>query len=125
MNDTKKIIKKRGGRPKVNPAEKLKYRIPVRLCTKDYFALKAKASQAKMTCTEVARKAIIGCQILQRLSPEQMDCIRKLSGMGNNLNQIARRANVEGYTNARSEYLYLAENIDNVISIIENDSENS
>ena len=125
MNDTKKIIKKRSGRPKVNPAEKLKYRIPVRLCTKDYFTLKAKATQAKMTYTEVARKAIIGCQILQRLTPEQMDCIRKLSGMGNNLNQIARRANAEGYTNARSEYLYLADNIDNVISKIENDSENS
>jgi len=125
MSDTKKITDKRGGRPKVNPAEKLKYRIPVRLCTKDYFALKAKAAQAKMTCTEVARLAIIGCQIRQRLTPEQMDCIRKLSGMGNNLNQIARRANAEGYTNARSEYLCLAENIDNVINTIENGSENS
>ena len=125
MSDTKKITDKRGGRPKVNPAEKLKYRIPVRLCTKDYFALKAKAAQAKMTCTEVARLAIIGCQIRQRLTPEQMDCIRKLSGMGNNLNQIARKANAEGYANARSEYLYLAENIDNVINTIENGSENN
>ena len=125
MSDTKKITDKRGGRPKVNPAEKLKYRIPVRLCTKDYFALKAKAAQAKMTCTEVARLAIIGCQIRQRLTPEQMDCIRKLSGMGNNLNQIARKANAEGYANARSEYLYLAENIDNIINTIENGSENS
>jgi len=116
---------KRGGRPKMNSAEKLKYRIPVKLCTKDYFALKAKATQAKMTPTEVARKAIIGCQILERLTPEQMDCIRKLSGMGNNLNQIARKANAEGYANARSEYLYLAENIDNIINTIENGSENS
>ena len=125
MSDTKKIINKKGGRPKLNPAEKLKYRILVKLCTKDYFALKAKAAQAKMTCTEVARKAIIGCQILQRLTPEQMDDIRKLSGMGNNLNQIARKANAEGYANARSEYLYLADNIDNVISKIDNGSENS
>ena len=83
---------KRGGRPKMNSAEKLKYRIPVKLCTKDYFALKAKATQAKMTPTEVARKAIIGCQILERLTPEQMNHIRILSGMGNNLNQIARKA---------------------------------
>jgi len=118
-------VNKRGGRPKMNSAEKLKYRIPVKLCTKDYFALKAKATQAKMTPTEVARKAIIGCQILERLTPEQMDCIRKLSGMGNNLNQIARKANAEGYANARSEYLYLAENIDNIINTIENGSENS
>ena len=116
---------KKGGRPKLSPAEKLKYRIAVNLCTKDYYALKAKASQAGMTCTEVARLAITGCQIRQRLTPEQMDYIRKLSGMGNNLNQITRKANVEGYTNVRSEYLYLADKIDNVINTMENDSKNS
>jgi hypothetical protein len=73
----------------------------------------------------VARLAITGCQIRQRLTPEQMDSIRKLSGMGNNLNQIARRANAEGYTNARSEYFYLADKIDNVINQLEDDSQNS
>ena len=116
---------KKGGRPKLNSAEKLKYRIAVNLCTKDFYALKAKASQAGMTCTEVARLAIIGCQIRQRLTPEQMDYIRKLSGMGNNLNQIARKANAEGYSNTRNEYLYLADKIDNVINVMEDDSKNS
>ena len=116
---------RKGGRPELSPAEKLKYRVAVKLCTKDFFDLKAKATQAGTTCTEVARKAIIGCKILQRLTPEQMDYIRKLSGMGNNLNQITRKANAEGYTNNRSEYLYLADKIDNVINLMENDSENS
>jgi hypothetical protein len=45
--------------------------------------------------------------------------------MGNNLNQIARKANAEGYLNARSEYLYLADKIDNVIELIEDDGKNS
>ena len=116
---------KRGGRPKLSPAEKLKYRIAVNLCTKDFYALKSKAAHAGMTCTEVARLAIIGCHIRQRLTTEQMDCIRKLSGMGNNLNQITRKANAEGYKNTRSEYLYLADKIDNVINRMENDSQNS
>jgi hypothetical protein len=116
---------KKGGRPKLSPAEKLKYRVAVNLCTKDYYALKAKASQAGMTCAEVARLAIAGCQIRQRLTPEQMDCIRKLSGMGNNLNQITRKAHTEGYTNIRNEYLYLADKIDNVITQMEDDSQNS
>jgi hypothetical protein len=116
---------KRGGRPKLSPAEKLKYRIAVNLCTKDFFDLKAKATQAGMTCAEIARLAITGCQIHQRLTPEQMDCIRKLSGMGNNLNQVTRKANAEDYTNVRSEYLYLADRIDNVINQMEDDSQNS
>jgi hypothetical protein len=116
---------KKGGRPKLSLAEKLKYRVAVNLCTKDFYALKAKAGIAGMTLTEVARLAIIGCHIRQRLTPEQMDCIRKLSGMGNNLNQIAHKANTEGYTHARSEYLFLADKIDTVINRIENDSQNS
>jgi hypothetical protein len=116
---------KKGGRPKLSPAEKLKYRIAVNLCTQDYYVLKVKASQAGMTCTEVARLAITGCQIRQRLTPEQMDCIRKIAGMGNNLNQIAKRVNIEGYTNNRSEYLFLADNIDNVLTLLEDGSKNS
>jgi len=116
---------KKGGRPKLNSAEKLKYRIAVNLCTKDFFDLKAKATQAGITCAETARLAITNCQIWQRLTSEQMDCIRKLSGMGNNLNQIARRANREGYTNARTEYFYLADKIDDVLNQMESDSKNS
>jgi hypothetical protein len=119
MND------KRGGRPRLNPAEKLKYRVAVKLCTKDFYDLKAKATAAGMTPTEVARLAIVGCKIRQRLSAEQMDCIRKIAGMGNNLNQIARRANVEGYVNSRSEYLNLADKIDKVLNLLENGSQNS
>lgn len=114
---------KNGGRPKLSPAEKLKYRIAVNLCTKDYYALKAKAAQAGMTCTELARQAITDCKIQQRLTSEQMDCIRKISGMGNNLNQITRKANAEGYSNTRSEYFYLADKIDNALTLLENGSQ--
>ena len=48
-----------------------------------------------------------------------MDCIRKISGMANNLNQIARKANAAGYTNVRAEYLYLADKIDNELNLID------
>ena len=119
------IKNKKGGRPKLSPAEKLKYRIAVNLCTKDFYVLKAKANRAGMICTELARMAITGWQIRQRITAEQMDCIRKISGMGNNLNQITRKANIEGYTNIRSEYLYLANKIDNALTFLENDSKDS
>jgi hypothetical protein len=45
--------------------------------------------------------------------------------MGNNLNQIAHRANAGGCINARSEYLHLVDKIDKVINLLEDDSENS
>lgn len=45
--------------------------------------------------------------------------------MGNNLSQIAQRANAKGYINVRNEGLYLADKIDNVIEMIEDDGKNS
>ena len=110
---------KKVGRPKLSDAEKLKYRIAVKFCTKDFYELKAKANRAGMSYSEFARLAIIGCEIRERLTPKQMDCIRKISGMANNLNQIARKANAAGYTNARTEYLYLAPEIDKILNKID------
>jgi len=114
---------KKGGRPRLNPSQKLRYRVAVKLCAQDYDILRIKAAEASITCSELARMAITGCTIRQRLTPLQMDCIRKLSGMGNNLNQIARKANSEGYSNARGEYLFLADKVDKVITLLEDDSE--
>lgn len=112
------INERKGGRPKLSPAEKLKYRVAVKLCTKDFYTLKAKAVEAGMTYTELARLAICNCEIKQRLTSEQMDCIRRISGEGNNLNQIARKANAAGYNDVRIEYLFLADKIDDLLNMI-------
>ena len=112
------INKRKGGRPKLNSAEKLKYRVSVKLCTQDFYTLKAKATQAGVTYTELARLAISNCEIKQRLTLEQMECIRKISGEGNNLNQISRKANAAGYNDVRLEYLFLADKIDNLLNLI-------
>jgi len=109
---------KRGGRPKLDASKKRKYRVSVNLCTEDFYPLKRKVNDAGISLSEFARLAIIGCKIWQRFTSEQMDCIRKISGMANNLNQIARKANAAGYTDARTEYLYLAEKIDNELNSI-------
>jgi hypothetical protein len=42
--------------------------------------------------------------------------------MANNLNQIARKANAQGYINARQEYLNLADKIDKLLEQIRHDS---
>jgi len=44
-----------GGRPKKGPAEKLKYRVAVKLRTEDYYSLKARAREAGVSATEFAR----------------------------------------------------------------------
>ena len=115
----------KGGRPTKKLGEKRRYTISVKLNTKEHISLKTKASSAGISRSEYIRKCLSESIILPRLTPEINDYIRKLSGMGNNLNQIARRANAAGYSTSRSEYLYLADKIDNIIEMIEDDGKNS
>ncbi len=112
---------KRGGRPAKKLGEKRRYTVSVKLDTREYLSLKTKAGTAGISRSEYIRQSISGSVIRPLLAPELNDHIRKLSGMGNNLNQIARKANAGGYTNARSEYLYLADKIDNVIKDMQDD----
>ena len=112
---------KKGGRPAKKLGEKRKYTVSVKLAPREYISLRTKANSAGISKSEFIRQSISGSTIRPRMTPELNDHIRKLSGMGNNLNQIARRANTEGYANARGEYLRLAVKIDDLIEDIRND----
>ncbi len=95
-NDGRERTKK-GGRPVKGAAEKLKYRITVKMATEDYYLLKSKAKSAGVSASEFVRGCITEGGVKERLSKEHGDLIRKLCGMANNLNQLARKANADGY----------------------------
>ncbi len=81
----------KGGRPTKGAAEKKKYRITVKLTTEDYYTLKGKAISAGISMSEFVRKVLDKGNVIERLTIEQADFIRKLCGMANNLNQLAHR----------------------------------
>ena len=109
------------GRPPMAATEKRKYKITVRFATKEYFSLKEKARQAGITLSEYLRRASASSVVRERLRPQHLQHILQLTGMANNLNQIARKANATGYVSARTEYRYLASEIDDLISHIKDD----
>ena len=111
----------KGGRPTKSNSQKKGYRVNVKMSTEQYYTLKAKARDAGMTISECIRSSVMNSIIQQRLTPEIHDHIRKLCGMANNLNQIAHKANAQGYLNARSEYLHLADGIDKLLDELRND----
>lgn len=88
----------KGGRPVKEVTEKLKYRVTVKMATEDYYLLKSKVKSAGVSTSEFIRGCITEGGVKERLSKEHGDLIRKLCGMANNLNQLARKANAEGYT---------------------------
>ena len=62
----------------------------------EYYTLLGKAREASITRTEFLRQLITKAEVKARIKPEEMQLIRTVSGMANNLNQIAHRLNTFG-----------------------------
>lgn len=108
----------KGGRPVKEATEKLKYRVTVKMATEDYYLLKSKAKSAGVSASEFIRGCITEGGVKERLSKEHGDLIRKLCGMANNLNQLARKANAEGYASVFIPCRALMIEIDNLVNRI-------
>lgn len=108
----------KGGRPTKGAAEKKKYRITVKLTTEDYYTLKGKAISAGISMSEFVRKVLDKGNVIERLTIEQADFIRKLCGMANNLNQLAHHANVEGFYSIAPFHKLILAKIDEILNLI-------
>ena len=116
--DSRRERTNKGGRPVKGIAEKLKYRITVKMATEDYYLLKSKAKLAGVSASEFVRGCITEGGVKERLSKEHGDLIRKLCGMANNLNQLARKANAKGYASVFVPCRTLMIEIDNLVNRI-------
>ncbi len=83
--------KNKGGRPTKTLSEKRRYQVLLRLNTMEYYTLQGKAREASITRTEFLRRLITKAEVKARIKPGEMQLIRAVSGMANNLNQIAHR----------------------------------
>ena len=108
----------KGGRPTKGAAEKKKYRITVKLTTEDYYTLKGKAKNAGISMSEIVRKVLDKGNVIERLTVEQADFIRKLCGMANNLNQLAHHANAEGFHTVAPFHKTIIGKIDEFLNLI-------
>ena len=108
----------KGGRPTKGAAEKKKYRITVKLTTEDYYTLKGKAKSAGISMSEFVRKVLDKGNVIERLTIEQADFIRKLCGMANNLNQLAHRANADGFYAIAPFHKLILAKIDEILNLI-------
>ena len=99
-------------------ADKLKYRLTVKMATSDYYMLKGKARSAGISAGEFLRGCMRDGQVKERLTPEHTGYIRQLCGMANNLNQLAHKANAAGFAAVRMECRVLTARIEEVLNLI-------
>lgn len=108
----------KGGRPKKGAADKLKYRLTMKMATSDYYALKGKARNAGISAGEFLRRCMRDVEVKERLTPEHTGYIRQLCGMANNLNQLAHKANAAGFATVRMECRVLVACIEELLNLV-------
>ncbi len=108
--------KNRGGRPTVEESKRRSYTVNIRVNSQELMMLRLSAKEAGISDSEYARQAITKGKVEPRITPETMSLVRRLCGMDNNLNQIARQANTAGYRDVNRECLRLAAQIGSVIN---------
>lgn len=91
--------------------EKLSRSINLKLTEKDFNSVKQKAGKLGMKATRYAREMVLKGSVKLRFTLEDLDLMRKLSGMANNLNQIARQANKSGLANTAMEVISITTKI--------------
>ncbi|MBN9300416.1 MULTISPECIES: plasmid mobilization protein [Dysgonomonas] len=98
--------------------------ISVRVTTMEYLALKKRARDAGMSLSSFARSALLSAKVVQRIGKDDADTLRKLSGEANNLNQLARSANKDGFTSVAREITSLRNTIVDIINHLSDDWKN-
>lgn len=104
--ENKKENRPKRGRPAKEKA-KLVRSINLKLTEEDFRTVKEKAAVLGMKATQYAREMTLKGSVKSRFSLEDYALMRNLSGMGNNLNQIAKKANQAGFKRAESEAVTL------------------
>jgi ketol-acid reductoisomerase len=86
--------KHKGGRPKVRVRRE--NHVKVRLTATERFLIAAKAKDAGMRISDWIRAAARAAKVVARLKPEDLQIMRMLAGMANNLNQLTKLAHRDG-----------------------------
>lgn len=95
--------------------------ISARISGIEYMALKKRAKDAGVSFSKFVRSVLLTGKVVQRISKSDADILRKLSGEANNLNQLARTANREGFKNVASDVINLRVIIVSIINQLSND----
>lgn len=88
---------KKNGRPKIDvPRQKCRI-VSTRLTDDEFFVVSQRAKVAGVKISRYMREALLKGKVVQRMKPEEAKVMRLLANEVNNINQLAHKANAEGY----------------------------
>ena len=86
----------------------------------DYIYNQTEAEQAGLSVNEFCHQAAMDCQVCQRISPKMVSAIRDLSGIANNVNQIAHQMHIYGLETVKQQCFLIISEITRIITQVKN-----
>jgi hypothetical protein len=99
------------GRPAKEESKKLTRSINLKLTVSDFDIIAERAESVGMKTTQYARQMVLNGSIKSHYTKEELDLRRKIAGMANNLNQLARKANAGRFEDAGWALVELYDNL--------------
>ncbi|MBR8840570.1 MAG: plasmid mobilization relaxosome protein MobC [Stigonema ocellatum SAG 48.90 = DSM 106950] len=87
-------LKKKGGRPP--SATKRDQQMTVMLSKLEKLAIQKRAEKAGLNLSDYGRQMVLTGKAQVRLTPAENETLNQVARLGNNLNQIAHKANADG-----------------------------
>ena len=117
--------RKKGGRPQKSSVNRKSKTIGVCFSEPELYAIRHRAGKASLPLSIYCRDAILSGVIKEPVKKEDLDVLRSLSNMGNNLNQLTKTAKFSGAKRLENEALILLGSIQNIINKLSDDWKNS
>lgn len=67
---------------------------PVRVSEQERHSIKSRAMESGLSVSEYQRRALLDCVIVVQDNLVDINAVRQLSAIGNNLNQLTRKAHI-------------------------------
>ena len=104
----------KGGRPK---QAVLRDRwIGTRFTAAELLIVKQKAHLAGLVLSHFLRESALHAIVTSHFTAEEKEWLRQLTGMANNLNQIAHKGNAEGFLSALAPFQFYRDKLDQLIT---------
>ena len=117
--------KRKGGRPKKSSITRKDKTIAVCFSEPELYAIRHRAAKANLPLSVYCHDAILNGEIKEPLKKEELDTLRSLSNMGNNLNQFVKTARFLSAKRLENIAIPLLESIQNIINKLSYDWKNS
>lgn len=125
MNPDNLDNKKKGGRPKKSSITRKSKTIGVCFSEPELYEIRHKAKRANLPISIYCHDAIMNGEIKEPIKKEDMEVLKGLSNMGNNLNQFVKNTRFMGTKTLENQAQNLFENIMEIINTLSDDWKNS